>query len=44
MIIIGEDEIQSNTVKVKNLLTREEVEVNLSEFEQDIIEEGENHE
>lgn len=36
-VIIGEDEIANNLVTIKNLLTKEEAKVKLSDFEDDLI-------
>ncbi len=43
-VIIGEREIADNYVTIKNLYTKESFEVNLNDFEQDIINEGEQNE
>ena len=39
-VIIGDDEIKNGKVKVKNLATKEEDEVTLKEFEDDILQGG----
>lgn len=43
-VIIGERELESGLVTVKQLYTKESFEVKLSDFEQDLINEGDSHE
>ncbi len=43
-VIIGERELESGLATVKQLYTKESFEVKLSDFEQDLINEGEEHE
>ncbi len=43
-VIIGERELESGLATIKQLYTKESFEVNLSDFEQDLINEGEEHE
>lgn len=43
-VIIGDRELESGVVTIKQLYTKESFEVELSNFEQDLINEGENHE
>ncbi len=43
-VIIGERELESGMATIKQLYTKESFEVNLSDFEQDLINEGEEHE
>ncbi|WOO87170.1 histidine--tRNA ligase [Mollicutes bacterium LVI A0039] len=43
-VIIGERELEGGYATIKQLFTQESFEVKLSDFEQDLIEEGENHE
>ncbi len=43
-VIIGERELESGLATIKQLYTKESFEVKLSDFEQDLINEGEEHE
>lgn len=43
-VIIGDRELESGVATIKQLYTKESFEVELSDFEQDLINEGENHE